>query len=383
MLSRKKIILGIMLLAFFAGGFISGIYYSGNLGKEAYKPSSSSDRMEDERTDTVQSGSSKVVIGYVQDFRNPEEIDFSAFTHILFSFAHPTADGSVLFNGGMARENLRKTVSLAHREGTKSILSVGGWYHIKGGQSYPYFSAAISNPEARKNLVNNLIRIVETENLDGIDLDFEHPRTERDAANLELLAKELSEKLRPVKKELSIAVHSKINAVTGEAVESVIYKPGIFKAPDHVNIMAYDGQWDGGYHAENLAPYSFTENIVLYWSSMFDQLGIPREKLVLGLPLYGQPENQEAKQVSYAAIVEKFPSYAKEDSIAMNGTVYYYNGVETAKKKTRLAMANGFGGLMLWEAGHDSKGDTSLARAIGDEMKSIFFSDARGTANGE
>lgn len=253
--------------------------------------------------------------------------------HMLFSFAHPAVDGSVLFNGGMARENLKKTVSLAHQNGSKAILAVGGWYHIQGGESYPYFSAAISNPESRKKLVNNLIGIVTAEKLDGIDIDFEHPRTEQDAANLALLAEELSGRLRPVNKELSFAVYSKINAVTGKAVESVIYKPGIFKAADHVNIMAYDGQWDGGYHAENLAPYSFTENIVRYWSRQFDQLGIPREKLVLGVPLYGQPVNPEAKQVSYAAIVERNPSFADKDSVEMNGTVYYYNGKETVKKK--------------------------------------------------
>ncbi|WP_231689600.1 glycosyl hydrolase family 18 protein [Bacillus sp. FJAT-27245] len=379
MLSRRRIVIGIMLPALFIGGFFSGIYYSGNLAKEANVPSSSSKGIEDERSDPVKSGSSKVVIGYVQDFRKPEEIDFSAFTHILFSFAHPAADGSVLFNGAMAKENLRKTVSLAHNNGTKAILAVGGWYHIQGGESYPYFSAAISNPESRKNLVHHLVRIVEAENLDGIDLDYEFPRTERDAANLELLAIELSEKLRPAKKELSIAVHSKINAVTGKPVESVMYKPGIFKAADHVNIMAYDGQWDGGYDAENLAPYGFTENIVRYWSRMFDQLGLPREKLVLGLPLYGQPQNPEAKQVSYAAIVEKNPSFAMKDSIEMNDTVYFYNGVKTAKEKTRLAMANGFGGMMLWEAGHDSQGESSLTRAIGDELNNTL--PASGKAN--
>ncbi|RDU36566.1 chitinase [Neobacillus piezotolerans] len=377
MLSRKKIVLGIMLLAFFAGGFFSGIYYSGNLGKDESIPSSNSKGKKNKNDKTNPSIASKVVIGYVQDFRNPEEIDYPAFTHILFSFAHPTADGSVLFNGSMARENLRKTVSLAHQEGAKAILAVGGWYHIQGGESYPYFSAAISNPEARKNLVNNLIRIVETENLDGIDLDFEHPWTKRDAASLELLAEELSERLKPAKKELSIAVYSKINAVTGEAVESVMYTPGIFKAADHVNIMAYDGQWDGGYNAENLAPYGFAENIVRYWSTQFDQLGIPREKLVLGVPLYGQPENPEAKQVSYAAIVEKDPSSAGKDTISMNDTVYFYNGIETVKKKTELAMANGFGGMMVWEAGHDSEGDTSIARAIGEKMKSISLASAR------
>jgi GH18 family chitinase len=52
----------------------------------------------------------------------------------------------------------------------------------------------------------------------------------------------------------------------------------------------------------------------------------------------------------------------------MNGTTYHYNGVETIKKKTNLALDHGFGGMMLWEAGHDSKGDHSLTTAIYDEL---------------
>ncbi len=39
----------------------------------------------------------KVLIGYVQDFRDPQTIDYTELTHIIFSFAHPTMDGQLLF----------------------------------------------------------------------------------------------------------------------------------------------------------------------------------------------------------------------------------------------------------------------------------------------
>ena len=55
----------------------------------------------------------KVLIGYVQDFRDPQTIDYAELTHIIFSFAHPTKDGHLLLNGESALNNFRTTVSNA------------------------------------------------------------------------------------------------------------------------------------------------------------------------------------------------------------------------------------------------------------------------------
>jgi chitinase len=138
---------------------------------------------------------------------------------------------------------------------------------------------------------------------------------------------------------------------------------------DHVNIMAYDGQWDGEYNAANLSPYSFTENIVNYWKNLFDKHDISKEKLVLGVPFYAQPEDLSIKQVSYAAIINSDPANAERDIVNMNGTIYHYNGVNTIQKKTKLAIDNGFGGMMLWELGHDADGKHSLTGAIFDVIE--------------
>ncbi|OCA91522.1 chitinase [Bacillus sp. FJAT-27225] len=311
----------------------------------------------------------RVVIGYVQDFRDPEKTMYNEYTHIIFSFAHPSADGKVMLNGDMAWDNLRKTVMLAKKHNTKVMLAVGGWYHITGGESYTYFKQAISREPSRKRLVNELMSIVENEKLDGIDIDFEHPRSEADAINLAAFAKDLKLRLEPLNKKLSVAVYSKINAVTGEEVDSVIFKPELFLHTDYVNIMAYDGQWDGGYHAANLAPYKFTESVVHFWGDYFERLGLEKKKLVLGIPAYAQPENLSKKQLTYSSIIKKDSGNAQSDSFSANGTVYFYNGKPTVAKKTELALEEGFGGMMIWEAGHDSIGDTSLVGTINDVIK--------------
>lgn len=311
---------------------------------------------------------SKVLIGYVQDFRNPASIEYSKLTHIIFSFAHPEKDGSLILNGEMALSNLRKTVKKAHQEDTKVMLAVGGMNHLKGGESYDYFKAALANPTSRSKLINELIEITNEENLDGIDIDFEHPRSKEDAQYLADFTKTLGEKLHLHNKQLSIAVYSMINSVTGTEVQSVVYDPSMFHHVDHVNIMAYDGQWDGEYNAANLSPYPFTKDVVNYWSNLFEKHGISKEKLVLGVPFYGQPEDVKNDQVSYDTIINHDPANAERDRVNLNGTTYHYNGETTMIKKTKLALANGFGGMMLWELGHDAKGKRSLTNAIYDVL---------------
>ncbi|MDR7078270.1 GH18 family chitinase [Neobacillus niacini] len=373
-MKKRNILLALVILFTFTGGIFTGVLYSKNNTEKAPKPlkieesPKSVKNLEEKEIPEESLEESKVLVGYVQDFRDPNVVDYSKLTHLIFSFAHPTADGGILLNGDSAINNLRTMVKKAEEHDTKVILAVGGWFHINGGESYEPFKAAISNSDSRTRLVNELTSIVDRENLDGIDIDFEHPRSKADAANLAAFTSELSTQLHPKGKELSVAVYAKIHAVTGTEMGFVVYEPSMFQHVDHVNIMAYDGQWDGGYNAANLSPYPFTEKIVNYWATLFDENNLPKEKLVLGVPFYAQPEDPAIKQVSYAAIINKDPANAANDTVSMNGTTYHYNGVNTMQKKTNLALNHGFGGMMLWEAGHDSTGDQSLTSVIYNEL---------------
>ncbi|MBT2723187.1 glycoside hydrolase family 18 protein [Bacillus sp. ISL-46] len=375
-MNKRHLLLGLVIAVTFIGGILTGVIFTKNnemqdrpntqiledAPKSAIKPNS-------KELPKLKKASSKVLIGYVQDFRDPNMVDYSKLTHVIFSFVHPTKDGGILFNGDPALKNLRDVVKNAKKHDTKVILAIGGWSHIKGGESYNYFKPAISDPKSRATLVKELTNVAVREKLDGIDIDFEHPRSTEDAQNLSAFAKELSAQLHPKKKELSIAVYSKIHAVTLTEVAAIQYDPSMFKTVDHVNIMAYDGQYDGSYNAANLSPYPYTEKIVNYWTNLFETQKLSKEKLVLGVPSYAQPEDPKIKQVSFAAIINNNPANAGKDTIQMNGTTYHYNGGVTMIKKTRLALDHGFGGMMMWEIGHDAQGSQSLTGTIFTELK--------------
>ncbi|MEH7484423.1 glycoside hydrolase family 18 protein [Neobacillus drentensis] len=375
-MNKRHLLLGLVIAVTFIGGILTGVIFTNNNEKQdrpntqiledapksAIKPNS-------KELPKLKKASSKVLIGYVQDFRDPNMVDYSKLTHVIFSFVHPTKDGGILFNGDQALKNLRAVVKNAKKHDTKVMLAIGGWYHIKGGESYNYFKPAISNPKSRAKLVKELTNIAVREKLDGIDIDFEHPRSTEDAQNLSAFAKELSAQLHPKKKELSIAVNSKIHAVTLTEVAFIQYDPSMFKTVDHVNIMAYDGQYDGSYNAANLSPYPYTEKIVNYWTNLFETQKLSKEKLVLGVPSYATPEDPKIKQVSFAAIINNNPANAVKDTVQMNGTTYHYNGGVTMIKKTRLALDHGFGGMMMWEVGLDAQGLHSLTGTIFTELK--------------
>ncbi|WP_243509003.1 glycosyl hydrolase family 18 protein [Cytobacillus oceanisediminis] len=364
----------IIIVLIFSSGFAAGIYYTNNTDqlqplKQPVPVSQSSKLPVKKGIPELSEIPEKVLMGYVQDYRDPNSIDYSNLSHILFSFAHPEKDGSISLNGDSALENLRSVVRNAHEQDVKALLAVGGWFHINGGESYDYFKQAIADDSSRDRLVKELAGLAQNENLDGIDIDFEHPRSKEDAKYLAVFINKLSEVLHSNGKVLSVAVHAKIHSVTGTETGYVVYEPAMFQKVDYVNIMAYDGQWDGGYNAANLSPYSFTENIANYWGQLFDSQGIPKDKLVLGVPLYAQPEDPAIKPVSYNAVINDNPENAAKDRISLNGTDYYYNGANTMKKKTALALNYGFGGMMIWEVGHDAKGRYSLTGMIAEVLQ--------------
>ncbi|WP_077617959.1 glycoside hydrolase family 18 protein [Bacillus sinesaloumensis] len=372
-MKKRYIFLTVLIVVIFVGGFITGALLTNHNQtdqdiKIAKKSPPSSKGLEQKEMPKLSDDQSKALIGYVQDFRDPNQIDYSNLTHIIFSFVHPTKDGQVLFTGEHATQNLKKMVAKAHEQNTKVMLAVGGWFHLNGGETYDYFSAALSNQASQERLVKELVAIVERENVDGIDIDFEHPRTDDDARNLHVFIEKLSEELHSRNKEVSIAVHSKIHGQTLTELAYVKYETAMFHNVDYVNIMAYDGQWDGGYQAKNLSPYPFTESIVRYWANLFDSHKLPKEKLVLGVPFYAQPEDPNSKQLSYQTIINNNEQNAGKDVVTINGMTYHYNGQMTMLRKTELALQHGFGGMMVWELGHDATGAHSLTHTLSETI---------------
>src|SRR5436190_17317753 len=92
------------------------------------------------------------VIGYMPSWTGDvNTVQYSKLTHINYAFLLPTASGGI-----QAIENpskLQSLVSLAHANGVKVMISVGGWNN--GDDSG--FETLAGNSSYRTTFVNNMI----------------------------------------------------------------------------------------------------------------------------------------------------------------------------------------------------------------------------------
>jgi GH18 family chitinase len=268
-------------------------------------------------------------------------IDFKSITHIHFAFVNPDSTGRFAYNGC-----LDSVVKLAHANGVKVMASIGG------GSAPEYYEKLLED-KYRGKLVTNLTQLAIDYKLDGIDVDLEGSRIDK---NYEKLVSELADALHPINKELSAAIATVYkDRLTDKALNEF----------DYLTIMSYDktGPWRpevAGHHS----PYSMAVEDVEYWTRARK---LDPKKVYLGVPFYGYSFGKSgASSMSYNDIVNTFPGSEKKDELKMpDGSTLYYNGIPTIKKKVKLAMKSA-GGVMFWQLMGDTQGDKSLLKAINE-----------------
>jgi GH18 family chitinase len=281
------------------------------------------------------------ILAYVVDWSGDQSatLNFAQLTHVNYAFV-TVGNGT----GGLNAPNdglLRNLVAAAHAKGAKVLISIGGG----GGNNDTHFRSISANPAYRTAFINNCDALLVKYDLDGIDIDWEYPSEAPDPSckNFTALMTELAAKMHAKNKLVTAAVVGGSVGTFGYAIETAV-----FEAVDFLNIMAYD-------HAA--VPHSGYDKSLVdlnFWKKR----GLPKDKLVLGVPFYGR--NAAYGAMSYKAIVAADPAAANRDEY--NG--YYYNGVPTMQKKTKLAADSG-GGIMFWESSLDTKSaPTSLLNAI-------------------
>jgi GH18 family chitinase len=276
-------------------------------------------------------------VGYLPSWSGSvNSVQYTKLTHINYAFVLPNSNGSLQAVPDPGK--LSSLVSLAHGNGVKVSLSIGGWND--GNDSA--FEALAGNSGARTTFVNSVNSVVNQYGLDGVDIDWEYPDPGTSGNNYTALMQQLSTAMHNNGKLLTAAVVSEGDTANG-------VQPAVFGYVDFLNIMAYDG---GSPHAN----YDWAIASANFWKSR----GLPASKTVLGVPFYSRPG-----YLTYAQIVAMNPANANVDCVNANGAQQCYNGIPTIKRKTQWAMDNA-GGIMNWELSEDTTGSTSLVSAIYD-----------------
>ncbi|UOQ69862.1 glycosyl hydrolase family 18 protein [Hymenobacter volaticus] len=275
------------------------------------------------------------VVGYLPSWRgdiNPAQL--AQLTHVNYAFVHPTATGGL--EPMQNPDKLRQLVKAAHAAKVRVLVSVGGWHD----GNHSAFDSIGANSALTSVFVTNLVRLAQEYQLDGIDMDWEHPDA-RTASGYATLMQQLAAQLRPQGKLLTAAIAGGTWAGPGIA-------SSVFDCVDFMNIMAYDAP------APTHSTYADAVQTLAYWKGR----GLPVNKTVLGVPFYGQPGG-----VAFTALLAQGAD-PKMDLFSGVG----YNGLPTIKSKTKLALDQA-SGIMIWELSQDAVGATSLLSAIHEEVR--------------
>jgi chitinase len=237
-------------------------------------------------------------------------------------------------------KNLDSIIAAAHKNNVKVIGSIGN-----------SVSLSLITDSTRTKFIDTLVSSLVAMNMDGIDVYFEGDHITKD---YEGFIGALSVALKAKGKLLTAAVATwETQWLTDKALANF----------DFLNIMTYDatGPWrpqEAGPHS----PYSFAVSDLDFWTN---SRHIAKEKLNLGLPFYAYGFGPgPTKEYHYSQVVTMYPGAEKTDSVIVTpGSVIYYNGIPTMKKKTKFAMKNA-GGVMIWELMEDADGNKSLLTAI-------------------
>ena len=274
------------------------------------------------------------IIAYATDAIVEGVIPYDKLTHINYAFLTPKNDGT--FNPINNDWKLKLIVQNGHAHNVKVLISVGGW----GWDSQ--FETVAAKPELRSAFVQNLKAFVDEYQLDGADIDWEYPNAGQSSQNFLALIQELRKAMPD--KLLTTAVVSDGENSAGIATES-------FALFDYVNVMTYDGPDHG--------TMKQFEQGLSFWTAR----GLPKEKIVMGVPFYSHVKDSSIAGVTYAKLIKADSAAAQVDEFEYNGGTQIYNGIPTIQAKTKVAMQQA-GGMMFWNLDDDAQGDLSLVNAI-------------------
>ncbi len=295
------------------------------------------------------------IVAYMPSYKDPETVDISKYkmiTHLFYAFLEISAVGDGSLNALSQPTRFATVMARAKANNVKVGISVSG--------SSAYFATMASSSTARTKFVTNVVNFAKNNNLDGVDLDWEYPSTSGttpSSDNFTLLVTELSTELHKVNKFLSAAVTPAVYA--GGIREGV--KTAAIPFIDFFNLMQYDGQ---GYDTAEPIQHASYKMSVASLDIWLGTKGLPKEKAVVGIPLYGENASGSAK--GYRDI-----EAAGVDVNTNNGMVagvdYWFNGIALVKQKTQLAKDRA-NGIMFWEFSFDSNSSKSLIRAANDQL---------------
>jgi chitinase len=221
----------------------------------------------------------------------PSAVPWSLLTHILLAFGTLTSSFTVTIPA-QSVSLAQEVFSTALANGVNPVLSIGGY-----GAGSQFFSAMVKTKTSRAVFLQSLLTLVQEYALAGVDLDWEYPGREssagvpfdeiEDVPNLLLLLQEMRATL-PETVTISAALSS-MYPWTANTANTTDLSPFAelldWGALMDYNFLGVNSSITGS--ASPLTAGVGGKNIQM-GAGNWTKVGMPWEKLVLGIPGYGR-----------------------------------------------------------------------------------------------
>lgn len=269
--------------------------------------------------------------------------------------------------------------------------------HNKGIKVVPFLSNHWNRELGRKALKNyeylssQIVSVIEKNNLDGVNVDIEN-LTESDRENYIKLVKRLRERLS-ADKLLVVSVAANPYDVDYGWQGSYDYGK-LAEYADYLMIMAYDEHYEGGENGP-VASINFIENSVKYAISK-----VSKDKIVLGIPLYGRYWDDSTNTGGYGVSLSKIEDILKkytskitydkssesvkaevtikesDEALKLNGKtlsagkyIFWYENNESIDTKLNLVEKYDIKGMGMWKVGLET---TSVWDVIENKFSEVI-----------
>ena len=284
----------------------------------------------------ARSGDVPRVVVYYPDYRLEKNgaPHFPGVTHLILFAGSPRPDGSVDFSR-VSPELIGMGKRARAVSGLKLQVCVGGWVRSRS------FAGAVSSPERRRRFVDEVARFCIENQLDGVDIDWEFPKSDTERDDFTSFLGQLSGEMRPRGLVLSVAVSSSY-PLPEEALPFV----------DQVNLMSYQ-PWTA-------RPYErwLEDSLITILES-----GVEASRLNLGTPFFTKELGGERRAFSWKKM--------QENGFELPASEFQFSPVGTGILDLRMDLIEKYqlGGIMVWEFGHDSADpDHSLLHHLSEKV---------------
>ncbi|UNI17268.1 Chitinase [Purpureocillium takamizusanense] len=335
--------------------------------------------------------------------KTPASLDVESMTHVFYAFIGVNEDGSLKLLDEYAdlqkptdgqQGCLAALAELKRRHPhIKTLVSVGG------ANASAEFPALAAREQSRRTFAAQIREFCDRHSFDGVDVDWEHPKTTEEGRDFVKLLHSIRRALPPPQYLLTTALP------VGEYCLRNIDLAEASRHLDFLNLMAYDftGPWTevcghhaqlragggggAGHHHHGHHHYQHPDLATSGAAGVEYVISrrVPAGKILLGIPAYarffpdaaepGQGFGSGAGEIDYCDLPQEWIAKAHVDEARGAASLFEDGGdgggkrffsfdvPRTVMAKARYTQDVGLGGLFFWNGAGDMTGELSLVKA--------------------